>query len=79
MRVFRVAQLATLGQQPRTSGSVDGSVDPPATEQGAVRGVDDGIDDLGGDVSLDGLERSYVIGHVRNVVPPADNLPRSQT
>ena len=63
VRVCRVVQLATLGQQARTGSPVDGPVDSSAAEQGTVGSIDDRIDELGGDVALDGLDQSRVIDH----------------
>lgn len=55
MRVFRLAQLAALGQQARTGSSVDGPIDTSPAEQGTVGSIDNRVDQLGGDVALDGL------------------------
>jgi hypothetical protein len=61
--VGRAAKLATLRQQARAGSSVDGAVDPSAAQQGAVGSVDDRVDKLGGDVTLDGLDWHHVIEH----------------
>ena len=55
------AQLPARGQQLRPGGRVDRPVDSPATEQGRVRGVDDDVDVLRGDVPEDGLDQHPAI------------------
>src|SRR5450759_5144767 len=77
VRVRRMAQLATLDQQSGTGSSVDCPVDASTAEQGTVGSVDDRIDQLGGDVTLDGLQGSSAAVHIPNLFPSADNLPGS--
>jgi ATP-dependent Clp protease ATP-binding subunit ClpB len=75
-RVCRAPHLAALGQQTRPGSAVDRSVDPAAAEQGAVGGVDDRVDPLGGDVALNGLYRRQVFGHGHDR-RPVDGQPES--
>ena len=55
------AQLPARGQQLGPGGGVDRAVDSPAAEQGRVRGVDDDVDVLRGDVPEDGLDQHPAI------------------
>ena len=50
-----VAYLLAGIEQAGAGCAVDGAVDSSSTQEGAVGGVDDGIDLLGGDVTDDGL------------------------
>ncbi|KAI9163809.1 Calcium channel YVC1 [Paramyrothecium foliicola] len=47
------AELRALGAQAAARGEVDGAVDAAAAEEGAVGGVDDGVDLEGGDVAAE--------------------------
>src|SRR2546425_1044566 len=58
------AQQTTLCEQLRPRGAVDRAVDPASTKQGGVRGVDDRVDVLFGDVTANDVD------HRTHVKPP---------
>jgi len=49
-------KLAASGEELGTSRAMDGAVNTPAAKQGGIGCIHDGIDDLAGDVSLNGDE-----------------------
>jgi hypothetical protein len=57
-----------MTQRAGPGGPVDGPVDPAAPEQGAVGGVDDGVDRFPGDVADDHLAAD---AHVHLLLRPA--------
>ncbi len=75
---FRIPRMATaeraaFGQQFRAGGAVNRPVDTAAAKQGAVGGIDDGVDSQGGEVGVYGTQRGsraiipdYPIGSVQS-------------
>jgi hypothetical protein len=66
-------QPQALVEDRLAAGTVHGAVDPAPAEQGRVRGVDDGVDLLDGEVAEHGVD----LGHVLHDRPERPHLKAS--